>query len=535
MRLTENQYLMAALCFLLIPIAVYLGAFVPGYSFAAFIPLALSALLARLLKAKPIKSLCYLALGFASYWIAGTALYAPLGSEWRMLSFIPFLGLACANAIAALVTYNDGEVAGTLFAGASLVAVLLTKGPLDSGGIDRFLITGLLFALASVIFVKFTAWARGAGYASYNALKASIVAGLIYGLIYVLRVFDISVLDISKPGQAIAVVSPIFANAWWATAVTGFFAISVILVLYELGLYILGLQRVVAEDYVALVRIGETADLEKKDPYVALVAKLEDFFERFATYDVTRAAKLLWELEQEYYSLASKGTGSPVKANAGRMLVEARGMLLGTKLEALPVAMPAPKEAARGGAGATRRMEPIDVPDGTVVLVEGPIGSRKEGFCLDLLKKRLDKGEKAMVVSFEPEKEGEYVGDDENLRLVKVEQNINDMALSISRALEEKPKIVFFNILYWLAPNYSVTTLSGFLASTLKKLKASKSAAIFVVEQEMLSPQMLSTLESVFDGVIEFATPEDGGKAKSKYRVKEFKFRKFDAEWRDYW
>jgi len=528
MRLAENQYLMTAVCFLLIPPAVYVAAFVPSVGYASLFIIAVSALLARFIPSKPVKTLLYLALGFAAYWVAGSALYAPLGQEWQMLSLIPFLVLAGANAIAALVTYNDGEINGIIFAGASLLALLLTRGPLDTGGIDRFLITGILFMLASVTFVKFAAWARGAWYASYNALKAGLVAGLVYGLIYVLRVFDINALNIGKPDQLLAAISPLLSNVWWGSAVTSFFAISVALVAYELLLYILGLQRAVAEDYVMLVKTGEDAP-KQEDPYVSLVAKLEEFFEKYSSYDVNRASQLLSELEKDYYLLASDRASSPMKPNAGRMLMEARSMLLGTKLEVTPSSAPSSK-AERAKA----RKEPIDVPEGTAVLVEGPIGSRKEGFCLDLLKKRLEKGEKAMVVSFEPEKEGEYIGENANLRLVRVEQNINDMALSISRALEENPKVVFFNVLYWLAPNYSITTLSGFLASTIKKLKGSKSAGIFVLEQEMLSPQMLSTLESVFDGVIEFATMEEGETTKSRYRVKELKFKKFDAEWRDY-
>ncbi len=126
-------------------------------------------------------------------------------------------------------------------------------------------------------------------------------------------------------------------------------------------------------------------------------------------------------------------------------------------------------------------------------------------------------------------------GTEGEVQLVKVEQNINDIALSISRALEDGPEFVFVNILYWLVPNHGISTLSGFLSSTAKKIKKAGATAVFVMEEEMVSPQELSTLESLFDGILQFAVSEEGGTSHSKYRVKEFKFKKFDAEWRDYW
>jgi len=168
------------------------------------------------------------------------------------------------------------------------------------------------------------------------------------------------------------------------------------------------------------------------------------------------------------------------------------------------------------------------------VLVEGPIGSRKEEFCLDMMKAHLAEKEKCMIVSFEPEREAGYLGEDKLLMQVKVEQNLNDIALSVSRALEDRPSFMFLNILYCLVPNYNTNTVSDFLSSTIKKLKRAEVTGIFVMEEEMLSPQVLSTMESLFDGVVEFATEEEGGRPRSKYRVKEFKFKKFDASWREY-
>ena len=235
------------------------------------------------------------------------------------------------------------------------------------------------------------------------------------------------------------------------------------------------------------------------------------------------------ELETKYYAL-SKRRDSPLKANVGRILMEARGLLLGARLE-VTAAKPAAAEEKLTG---KKEEKPFEIPEGMVVLVEGPIGSRKEEFCLDALKKCLDAKEKCMIVSFDPKMEAGYTGESELLSQVRVEQNVNDMAISISRALEEKPKFVFFNVLYYLVPNYNVATVSGFLGSTTKKVKNAGATAIFVMEEEMLAQQALSTIESMFDGVVEFAAADEGGKPHSHYRVKELKFRKFDSSWREY-
>jgi len=531
MEVLENQYVITAVCFLFIPLIVYVAIWFPEHVWIALLLAAIPSMLARFVENKAMKTLIYVSLGFASFWIAGETLYVPLGEEWRLLSFTPFLILACANAVAALVAYNDGEVNGTIFAGGSLVAILLTRGPLDAGSIDRFLLTGLLFTAAVVIVVRSTAWARGTWYAIYNAFKAGIYSGVVYGVIYVLRVFDVNVLNISDVGATIGMISPLFLNVLWSSALATSFVVSIALLFYELILYLMDLQRIISDEGVTFVKVGKE-EAEKADPFAELVNKLETFFEKFSSYDVDKAAQLLLAMEKEYYRLSAKGVRSPMKANAGRMLIEARSMLLGTQLE-LPISYVSPMVERKEKRPAEKEF--VELPKGSAILVEGPIGSRKEVFCLDLVKRSLNAGEKAMVISFEPEKEGSYLGENENLRLVRVEQNINDMALSISRALEEKPKIVFFNVLYWLAPNYSTTTLSGFLASTIGKLKKSDSIGIFVIEQAMLSPQALSTIESVFDGVIEFAMVEESGKIRPKYRIKELKFQKFDSGWHEYW
>lgn len=527
MELLKNKYLVTVVCYLLVPLAVWAVLSVPQYPHLGMLVVLAGAVLARLIPNRAVKTLCYLSLGFVSFWAAGNALFVPLGQEAKLFSFLPFVVLGLANGTAAVVAYNDGYVNGIIFASAALVSILFTKGPLDAGGVDRFFLTALIFAAASAVFVLFASWAKGAKWAVYNALKASLVAGAIYGFIYVLRIFDISVLNFSRLNELFAMLSPVLLNIWWASLVSNFFVVALIMGAYELGLYLLDLRRSPHGDVVMFAKAGEAAAVEG-DPYAELLSEAEKFFGEFSKYDQARATQILGELEARYSELAKKKE-SPLKANVGRLLMEARGLLLGARFEitARPAEAERPKRPLK-------EEKLFEAPEGAAILVEGPIGSRKEEFCMDMLKKRLDAKERCMIVSFEPDREAGYIGGGELLAQVKVEQNINDMALSISRALEEKPKFAFFNVLYYLLPNYNVTTICGFLASTLKKLKGAGATAIFVMEEEMLAQQALSTIESLFDGVVQFATAEEGGKPHSHYRVKELKFRKFDASWREY-
>ena len=68
----------------------------------------------------------------------------------------------------------------------------------------------------------------------------------------------------------------------------------------------------------------------------------------------------------------------------------------------------------------------------------------------------------------------------------------------------------------------------------LKKIKKSGATGIFVMEREMISTQMLSTVESLFDGIIEFQIREEGDEFVSYYRVKQFKLKEFDTNWREF-
>jgi KaiC/GvpD/RAD55 family RecA-like ATPase len=90
---------------------------------------------------------------------------------------------------------------------------------------------------------------------------------------------------------------------------------------------------------------------------------------------------------------------------------------------------------------------------------------------------------------------------------------------------------MFFNILNLLIPKYNAEELTDFLNTNFKKLRGAGCGAIFCVDKEA-DAKNLSAIESLFDGVVEFQVREEKGKLNSYYRVREFRLRKMDSNWR---
>jgi len=175
----------------------------------------------------------------------------------------------------------------------------------------------------------------------------------------------------------------------------------------------------------------------------------------------------------------------------------------------------------------------VSFPEDSIILVEGAVGSGKEEFCLDVVRRELGKGRFGAILSYEPGNEEKWFREWEKDKLLfaKVEPDINEIALSISKALGAKPQVAFFNILNLLMPKYNSEELMDFLTTNFAKLRSAECGAVFCVDKGT-NTEILSAIEGLFDGVVEFQVQEEKGKLSSYYRVKEFKLKKFDTDWR---
>ena len=175
----------------------------------------------------------------------------------------------------------------------------------------------------------------------------------------------------------------------------------------------------------------------------------------------------------------------------------------------------------------------VSFPEGSIILVEGAVGSGKEEFCLEVLRDWMKGGKFGVVLSYDPSKEEKYFWEWEKRKLLftRVEPDINEIALSVSKALGAKPKALFFNIINLLIPKYNAEELTDFLNTNFVKLRNAKCGAVFCVDRGVAG-ETISAIEGLFDGVVEFRVQEEKGRLKSYFRIKEFKLKKFDTEWR---
>jgi len=485
----------------------------------------------RPVDSKTVKMLCYISLGLISYWIVGNVFFVPLGEETKLFSFIPFLFLAAVNTIAVIITYIDGYMYGGVFTATSVIALLLSKGPLDFGSIDRFIISSVIFALSSFIFVRYISKIQKAADGIYAVLKASIISAILLTLVFTVRIFGIDIIVSGHFSELANKVAQIFISIAWLSIVSNGFMISLALLIHEVISYSLELKREIVGEEVRYNKlrkelVSEEAEEEvEEDPYEPLILSLKKFMQDISNYDRDTAEDIVKRFDGQFtalsliYDVKSKDKAKALLGTAKKLLKETE-VEIPKKPSLLP---PVTKE------------EIIELPKGSTLLVEGPIGSRKEEFCLKFLKAEIEKGNLAMICSYEPGKEAEWFSSKEKkrLELVGLEPNITEMALDITKALEKRPKIIFFNILFHLLPVYSPNVLSDFLGSTFKKLKNFDCTAIFVTEKE-IQTQTLPIIESLFDGIIEFQIREEEDKLTSYYRIKEFKLKKFDTNWKKF-
>jgi hypothetical protein len=176
---------------------------------------------------------------------------------------------------------------------------------------------------------------------------------------------------------------------------------------------------------------------------------------------------------------------------------------------------------------------PIALPEDSIVLVEGAVGSGKEEFCLEMVRRKVREGKFCVILSYDPAKEENWFSTWERNKLlfIKLEADINEIAISISKMLGGQPRLAFINILSLLLTKYNAEELSDFLSTNFTKLRNANCGAVFCVDKGV-NDETLSAIEGLFDGVVEFQVQEEKGKLSSYFRVKEFKTKKFDSNWR---
>ena len=129
-----------------------------GYNFVIFTGLmiltGISVPFIRMLKVRSYKVIAYIYIGFAAYWVVGTAYSDP---DVMFGNFLPVVIFALANAIAILISIVDGRESGYIYASMGFTVVifnLLTTGDLSyvGGKPDMLLFAAVLWLLIPMLW-----------------------------------------------------------------------------------------------------------------------------------------------------------------------------------------------------------------------------------------------------------------------------------------------------------------------------------------------------------------------------------------------
>jgi len=513
------------LCLALAALAVWVFSYHPAYLPALLAGVAVMPVLVRQIKSRPVKILSYLSLGFVSYLAVAQSFIVPEGSEELLFSFVPFLILAVANAIGVLIGYSDSYVCGGVYTAGAVLALLFGKGPVDFLSVDRFVIGIVLFTCSSFVFVQLISRNSGVRESIWSVIEGCVVAALLFTVMFSIRFLSIEMIYPIQFDVLSKKVAPLFVNLLWRLLVSNSFVIILGLIIHDLMMYAFELTRQIEGGEVLYSKMGVKREEEgEEEVFSSFILRLRKFIQDLPDYDVSAASNVLRRFEVEFEALSAEHEGGD---EAKALLAKAKKLVKELEDEEIP---------KKQRQLSFKRSDMIELPKNSTVLVEGPIGSRKEEYCLRFLKLALQKGKSVAICSYDPDEELEWFSKEERGRIepFKVEPDITEMSLVITKVAESKPEVAYFNVLYKLLPSYSGDVLSEFLSSNLRKLKKGGVTGIFVMEKEMISSQLLSVVESLFDGIIEFQIREEGDELVSYYRIRTFKLKEFDTNWREF-
>jgi len=313
---TENQMLrFAAPAILLIGLVDILLSSIfalSAYNFAVFsilmIMTGISVPFIRLLKIRSYKVFACIYIGFAAYWVVGTAYNDP---DVMFGQFLPVVIFAFANAIAILIAIVDGSASGYIYSGMGFTVVaynVLITGDLSyvGGKPDILLLSAVLWSLIPMLwcYSLFRSTARltfNAKRRFYSTIKSGIVTLPVYLLLGVViltsqgvRSFNLpTVSSIGQYFSANPVITEILIAASWFYLLVHTIAVMIAFFSNELVLHAYNIEKEITDD-------GEIEyHMEKKvaapkvsadDPYRNIVKEMKTFKKEFGAGKVNRLA-----------------------------------------------------------------------------------------------------------------------------------------------------------------------------------------------------------------------------------------------------
>lgn len=283
-----------------------------GYNFVIFTGLmiltAASVPFIRMLKVRSYKVVGYIYVGFAAYWVVGTAYSDP---NVMFGEFLPVVIFALANAIAILISIVDGRESGYIYASMGFTVVIfniLATGDLSyvGGKPDMLLFAAVLWLLIPMMWCY--SLSKITSRLTFNAKKrffSTIKSGLTILPVYLLlglviitsqgaRKFDIP--SISSIGQFFSSnpeITEILIGASWFYMLAHTIAILIAFFSNELVLHSFKIKKEINDENEIIYSVEKKVveqKIEAEDPYKNIIKEMKMFKKDFGTGKVNRLA-----------------------------------------------------------------------------------------------------------------------------------------------------------------------------------------------------------------------------------------------------
>ncbi len=173
------------------------------------------------------------------------------------------------------------------------------------------------------------------------------------------------------------------------------------------------------------------------------------------------------------------------------------------------------------------------LPPGSLILVEGPLDSRKGIVCSGFLKGVIEAGGKGAIISATPSEHMPWFEKNlkkellENVEVVEAARNLTEMGVLVSDALSWGAGAVYIPALSVLLVNEKLENIMEFVRFNSEKTRKKGAYLLFTIDPDATAKANITSIEPLADCVVELKT-EDG----EFVRIKKLPGAEADLEWK---
>ena len=282
--------------------------------------------LIRMLKVRSYKVIAYIYIGFAAYWVVGTAYGDP---NVMFGEFLPVVIFALANAIAILISIVDGRDSGYIYSSMGFTVVtynILLTGDLSyvGGKPDMLLFAAVLWLLIPMAWCyslskttsRLTFNAKKRFFSTVRTSLSVLPVYLLLGLVLItsqgVRKFNIpSISSIGDFFSSNPEVTEILIGASWFYILAHTIAVLIAFFSNELVLHAFKIKKSINDEneiVYSVVKKVAAPKVEHEDPYKNIIKEMKSFKKEFGAGKVNRlvATQKIGKIRNEMELLVTK-------------------------------------------------------------------------------------------------------------------------------------------------------------------------------------------------------------------------------------